>query len=127
MTEEATRIEDLPDHPELEMDDASRIVQTMNEQQDFDEVSEIDVQEKPKKKKDSVQYFDSGDMMEKLKQSAVVFVLVFALSQPQVASVMMYIPYLKKLQPNSMMFNAVIALLSAIIYFVVMYSIDILY
>ena len=133
MTEESTRIEDLPQESR-EIDDSSQIVNSMK-QQDFDDLSEDgsedikqDRIEKPVAKTESSSpYFDYNHIMENLKHTLVIFSIVFVVTNTEVYSLLEKIPMLASFEKNSIKYNATFAFIVALIYFISNYIIHVFY
>lgn len=108
----STKIEDLPDN-----DQTSN--QILRELKDDDIESEIsDIQES---KKVVIKKSNYDRIISLLKDSLIVFSIVFTLSNTYVINAFSQLPYIKTLEPHSIIYNIIIALVVSILYFIVKY------
>lgn len=109
----STKIEDLPDNDNNI--ESNQILHELNEDNQS-EISEIQVS-----KKVIVQKSKYDKIIAIVKDSFIVFFIVFALSNSYVISSFSQLPYIKTLEPHSIIYNLIIALLVAVLYFIVKY------
>ncbi len=107
----STKIEDLPDN---EM--SNQILEELKEDDIESEISDKQVSKKVIIKKSN---YDK--IMSLLKDSIIVFSIVFGLSNTYFISTFSQLPYIKTLQPHSLIYNLIIALVAAISHFIVKY------
>lgn len=69
----------------------------------------------------------SSKTMEIYKEAAIVFALVFVLSNKSVISFLYKLPYINTFAPHSLYFNALIALIVSIIYIAIKHLIKFYY
>lgn len=109
----STKIEDLPDNDQDEM--SNQILQELNDDNES-EISEIQVSKKVIPKKSNY-----SKIIALVKDSLIVFSIVFALSNSYIITAFSQLPYIKTLEPHSMIYNLIIALLAAVLHFIVKY------
>ncbi len=107
----STKIEDLPDNNN-EM--SSQILDELND----DAESEISNQVS---KKVIIKKSNYDKTISILKDTVIVFAIVFGLSNTYIISAFSQLPYIKTLEPHSMMYNFIIALVAALLHFIVKY------
>jgi hypothetical protein len=109
----STKIEDLPDNNDQV---SNQILQELNEDDDESEISEIQVT-----KKAVVHNSKYDKIVELVKDSLLVFSLVFALSNTYIITAFNKLPYINTLEPHSIIYNLIIALIAAVVHFIVKY------
>lgn len=107
----STKIEDLPDNDQV----SNQILTELNDDNQSD-ISEIQVN-----KKVIVQKSQYDKIFLILKDSFIVFGIVFALSNSYLISSFSQLPYINTLEPHSIIYNLIIALVVALLYFIVKY------
>lgn len=113
----STKIEDLPDNDNEIV--SNKILKELNEDEEEDknsEISEIQVS-----KKVVIHNSQSNKVFDKVKDSIIVFSIVFALTNTYVLSAIGHVPYIKTLEPHSIIYNIIIALIISILHFIVKY------
>lgn len=109
----STKIEDLPDN---DNEVSNQILQELNDDDNESEISEIQVS-----KKVHVNQSNYNTIIAIVKDSLIVFSIVFALSNSYILTAFGQLPYIKTLEPHSIIYNLIIALIAAILHFIVKY------
>ena len=107
----STKIEDLPDN---EM--SNQILEELKE----DDV-ESEISDKQVSKKVIIKKSNYDKIMSLLKDSIIVFSIVFGLSNTYFIAAFSQLPYIKTLEPHSIIYNLIIALVAAVAHFIVKY------
>jgi len=126
-TEESTLIDDLPDN-DYDNQEAAEIIQKFKEENSLsdDEDSNQGIEE-PKEEQTQpgyMDYFNKENILKYLKEAFIVFCILFAISYVNFETTFSYIPYLKTLPPNEMIYNSIIALIGSIIYILIKFTME---
>lgn len=118
----STKIEDLPDNK----DTSSKIIQELNDD-NISELSQEDIQPSAAPSNNvlvssSSSSCDWDTIFLHAKDASIVFALVFIMSNPYVISSLSTLPYIKSLEPHSMIFNIIISLIVSVLFFIIKYS-----
>lgn len=116
MPANSTKIEDLPDNNE----DSAKILNELK-----DDVSETSEPPSPKATKGpatSTNKFD--DIFSLGKDSLIVFIIIILMTNEQLVNILSKLPYVSNYNRESMIFSSILALIGAIIYFGIKYSIN---
>lgn len=121
MSQASTKIEDLPDNNK---EPSSEILQQLN-----DDISQTSDEEyptpkeikKPLKNK-GISYLNWDYILTYGKDALIVFVILFVISNNNVISLLSNLPYIKSYEPHSMIYNVIISLVVALLYFITKYS-----
>lgn len=114
----STKIEDLPDNNKTASD---KILQELDDNESYhseDEEQQLRIQQQPVNIESG---FKWDDLLEPGIDAIIVFALVFILSNSYTLSILSNIPYIKNLEPHSIIFNVIISAIVSLLFLVIKY------